>query len=97
MLRRPRGSDKGDNPARWRGHLDKLLPRRLAQSRSHHAAMSSVDLPAFIGRLRVCLTVAGLALEFLVLTAARTGEVIGADWKEIDFVLDKLGPCRRRE
>ncbi len=84
-----KGLRQGDNPARWRGHLDKLLPRRLAQSRGHHAAMAFVDLPAFIGRLRDRPTVAGLALEFLILTAARTGEVIGADWKEIDLV-DKL-------
>ena len=79
-----KGLRQGDNPARWRGHLDKLLPRRLAHSRGHHAAMAFVDLPAFIARLRDRPTVAGLALEFLILTAARTGEVIGADWQEID-------------
>ena len=79
-----RGLRKGDNPARWRGHLDKLRPRRSAQSRGHHAAMPFVDLPAFIAQLRDHPTIAGLALEFLILTAARTGEVIGADWKEID-------------
>jgi integrase len=76
----------GDNPARWRGHLDKLLParRRLARVK-HHAALPSRDLPAFMVELRNQAGVSARALEFAILTAARTGEVIGAIWGEIDM------------
>ncbi|MGO8847738.1 MAG: tyrosine-type recombinase/integrase [Methylocella sp.] len=70
------------NPARWKGHLDKLLPKPAKLSRGHHAAMAYADLPLFISRLRERETVSNLALEFLILTAARTGEVIGAEWPE---------------
>jgi integrase len=75
----------GDNPARWRGHLDKLLParRRLARVK-HHAALPSRDLPAFMVELRAQVGVSARALEFAILTAARTSEVIGATWDEID-------------
>jgi len=75
----------GDNPARWRGHLDKLLParRRLARVK-HHPALPSRDLPAFIVELRAQVGVSARALELAILTAARTGEVIGATWGEID-------------
>jgi integrase len=76
----------GDNPARWRGHLDKLLParRRLARVK-HHAALPARDLPAFMVELRDQAGVSARALEFAILTAARTGEVIGATWGEIDM------------
>lgn len=73
------------NPARWRGHLDKLLPKRRMLSRGHHAAMAYQVVPEFIGRLREREAVAALALEFAILTAARSGEVLGARWEEIDF------------
>jgi integrase len=74
------------NPARWRGHLDKLLPpRRKNKERRHHAAMAFAEVPAFIGRLREREAVAALALEFIILTAARTGEALGARWSEIDM------------
>jgi integrase len=73
------------NPARWRGHLDKLLPKRQKLTRGHHAAMPYPDVPEFIGRLREREAVAALALEFAILTAARSGEVLGARWKEIDL------------
>jgi integrase len=73
------------NPARWRGHLDKLLPKRPKLSRGHHAAMPYADIPAFIARLREREALATLALEFLILTAARSGEVIGARWDEINI------------
>lgn len=72
------------NPARWRGHLDKLLPKRQHLSRGHHAAMVYGEVPAFIGKLRERESVAALALEFCILTAARSGEIIGARWAEID-------------
>ncbi|WP_424032730.1 tyrosine-type recombinase/integrase [Methylocella sp.] len=73
------------NPARWRGHLDKLLAKRLRLSRRHHAAMAFADVPEFVGKLRQRKAMAALALEFLILTAARSGEVLGARWVEISF------------
>jgi integrase len=76
----------GDNPARWRGHLDKLLakPSRVRRV-SHHPAMPYPELPAFLAEVSRLKGVSPLALRFLVLTAARTGEVIGAQWSEIDL------------
>ena len=73
------------NPARWRGHLDKLLPARSKLSRGHFAAMPYEEVPAFVAKLREQNSTAALALEFALLTAARTGEVIGSQWPEIDF------------
>ena len=73
------------NPARWRGHLDKLLPKRGKLTRGHHAAMDYTDVPAFVGQLRERQGIASLALEFTILTAARSGEVLGARWFEFDF------------
>jgi integrase len=81
-----RGYRDGENPARWKGHLDHLLPAKSKVRRvQHHAAMPYAELPGFMNALREQDSVAARALEFLVLTAARTGEVIGARWKEIDF------------
>ena len=80
-----RGLRTGENPARWRGHLDMLLPRQSKLSRGHHAALSYEDVPAFLTRLRQSEAMSALALEFLILTAARTGEVIGARWREFDI------------
>ncbi|MFM9941245.1 MAG: tyrosine-type recombinase/integrase [Hyphomicrobiaceae bacterium] len=79
-----KGLREGENPARWRGHLDNLLAKRQKLQRGHHAAMPWSDLPAFLARLRKREAVAALALEFTILTAARTGEVLGARWDEID-------------
>ncbi len=73
------------NPARWRGHLDKLLPKRQKLTRGHHAAMAFDDVPEFIGKLREREATAAMALEFLILTAARSGEVLGARWAEFDL------------
>lgn len=73
------------NPARWRGHLDKLLAKRQKLTRGHHAAMAFDDVPEFMGRLREREAAAALALEFLILTAARSGEVLGARWAEFDL------------
>jgi integrase len=73
------------NPARWRGHLDMLLAKRSKLSRGHHAAMPFHDIAEFVGKLRVDLTVTAQALEFLILTAARRGEVLGAMWSEVDM------------
>jgi integrase len=73
------------NPARWRGHLDKLLAKRQKLTRGHHAAMPFDDVPEFIGKLRERPAIAAMALEFLILTAARSGEVLGARWAEMDM------------
>ena len=84
-----RGYRDGENPARWRGHLDKLLPARSkVREVEHHAALPYAELPAFLASLREQEGIAARALEFPILTAARTGEVIGARWNEIDL-LDK--------
>jgi integrase len=81
-----RGYRDGENPARWRGHLDKLLPARSKVHKvEHHAALSHEELSTFLMALRQREAVAARALEFLILTAARTGEVIGARWSEIDL------------
>ena len=74
-----------DNPARLRGHLDHLLAKRPKLSRGHHAAMPYADVPGFIAELRQREAVAALALEYLILTAARAGEIRGARWSEIDL------------
>ena len=73
------------NPARWRGHLDKLLPKRQKLTRGHHAAMPFADVPQFMVSLQKRDAVTALALEFVILTAARSGEALGARWAEIDF------------
>ena len=80
-----KGFREGENPARWRGHLDHLLPRRSKLARGHHAAMPYESVAAFIGDLRQRKATGALALEFCILTAARTGEVLGARWSEIDL------------
>lgn len=80
-----KGLREGENPARWRGHLDKLLAPRQKLQRGHMAAMPFGDVPAFVARLREREAVAARALEFLILTAARSGEVRGATWSEIDL------------
>ena len=76
----------GTNPARWKGHLDQVLPapRKLAPV-EHHAAMDYRQLPAFMTQVRADDNVAARALEFLIHTAARTGEALGACWSEIDL------------
>jgi integrase len=76
----------GDNPARWRGHLKNLLPRRgKAPQAGHHAALPFDELPDFMAKLREQRGTAAAALEFTILTAARTGETIAGCWSEIDF------------
>lgn len=81
-----RGYRQGENPARWRGHLSEVLPERgKVRKVKHHAALPAADLPAFMRALRSQDGMGALALEFAILTAARTGEVIGAPWSEIDL------------
>ena len=79
------GHRAGDNPAAWKGHLDQLLPRRSKLAQRHHPAMARVKLPAFNAALRERDAMAAKALEFLILTAARAGEVMRAPWEEVDF------------
>ena len=80
-----RGLRSRENPARWRGHLSSLLPKRQRLTRGHHAAMPFNEVPDFIARLRGMDGIGARALEFAILTAARTGEVINARWSELDM------------
>ena len=81
-----RGYRKGENPARWRSHLDKLLPARTRVRRvEHHAALAYAQMSDFMEVLRRQEGIAARALEFTILTAARTGETIRAKWGEIDM------------
>ena len=79
-----RGLRTGENPARWRGHLENLLPRRNKLQRGHHPALPYHEMPKFIEALRKRRAISARALEFTILTASRTGEVIGAKWSEIN-------------
>ncbi len=81
-----RGYREGENPARWRAHLDKLLPKKTKVRRvEHHAALPYPEIGAFMAELQEQQGIAAGALEFAILTAARTGEVIGAPWKEFNL------------
>jgi integrase len=81
-----RGYREGDNPARWRGHLENLLPKRSKVRRvEHHAALPYAEIGTFMIELRQQQGFTARALEFAILTAARTGEVIGARWSEVNF------------
>jgi len=81
-----RGFRQGPNPAQWKGNLAHLLPPRAKVRRvEHHAALASDDIHEFLAELRVRRSMAARALEFAILTAARTGEVLGAMWGEIDL------------
>jgi integrase len=76
----------GENPARWKGHLDQLLPKPSKVAKiEHHAALPYRDMGAFIVELRKQKGIGAAALEFAILTAARSGEVRGATWSEIDL------------
>ncbi len=80
-----RGYRKGENPARWKGHLDMLLPARAkVQKVEHHAALDYREIGAFMAELAKVEGMGARALEFAILTVARSGEVRGATWAEID-------------
>ena len=80
------GLRRGANPATWRGHLQEALPARSeVQPVQHFRAMEFRDLPAFMVELCQIDTVGAAALRFLILTAARAGEVLGAQWPEINW------------
>jgi integrase len=81
-----RGYRQGENPARWRGHLNNLLPKRSKVAKvEHHAALPYAEMAEFMAALRKQEGMGTRALEFAILTAARTGEVIGTQWDEIDL------------
>jgi integrase len=81
-----RGYRAGLNPARWRGHLSETLPKReKVKQVKHHAALPVAELPAFMANLRQQEGMGALALEFAILTASRTSEVLGAKWSEMDL------------
>lgn len=80
-----RGLRAGENPAEWKGNLQQILAAPKTLQRGHHSAMPYADLPAFVLRLRAAGTVSAAALEFLILTAARSGEARGAVIDEIDL------------
>ncbi len=76
----------GENPARWKGHLDQALPARSKVARvEHHAALPWAEIGGFMAELDKQDGISALALRFTILTAARTGEAIGATWGEIDM------------
>jgi integrase len=76
----------GENPARWKGNLQHVLPARARLAKpQHHAALPYAEISTFMAALRIRDGVAARALEFTILTAARTGEVVGARWNEIDL------------
>lgn len=80
------GLRTGENSARWKGHLDNLLPKRSKVARvEHYAALPYRKIPAFMADLRARDSVAAKALEFAILTCGRTGEVLGARWPEFDL------------
>lgn len=80
-----RGYRDGENPARWRGHIPQILPARSKLTRGHHKAMPYAELPLFMSQLRAREAMAALALEFVILTATRTSELLGAKWGEVDL------------
>lgn len=80
-----RGYRQGENPARWRDHLDKLLPKpSKVRKKKHHPALPYDEMATFMAKLRRQDGVAARALEFTILTAARTTETLESDWTEIE-------------
>jgi integrase len=76
----------GDNPARWRGHLEHVLPKQSAVAAvEHHPALAYQDVAGFVAKLKTHKAVAASAMLFAILTAARSNEVVGACWSEIDL------------
>ncbi len=80
-----RGFREGENPARWRGHLDNLLAKKKSLTRGHHASMPYAEVTTLIARLRERGGIGARCLEFAVYAAARSGEARGARWDEIDL------------
>jgi integrase len=92
-----RGLRTGDNPARWTGHLDQLLPsKRELQPVEHFAALPHAQIPGFLAKLRQRSGATERLIEFIVLTAARKGEALGARWDEIDGTIWTIPPERMK-
>ena len=90
-----RGYRSGETPARWRGHLDKLLPKRSKVAKvDHHEALPYSEAGAFMRELRKREGIAPKALEFLILTAARVSETVNAKWDE-STCKGVCGPCQQ--
>jgi integrase len=81
---RAQGYRSGENPARWKGHLDLLLPKNNRTAPRHHPALPFSEVGSFLRELRDRQSMAARALEFLILTGVRTNEAVGARWDEID-------------
>lgn len=82
------GMRSSEKPAHWRGHLDQVLAQPRKVHRGHHAALAYLELPAFIAQLRRRQALAAYALEFSILSAARTGDAIAATWSDIDLAAE---------
>jgi integrase len=83
---RVRGYRNGENPARWKGHLDNILPAKSAIAKpKHHSSLPYTDIGTFWPRLQVQDGLGARALEFVILTVTRSGETFGARWPEVDF------------
>lgn len=81
-----KGWREGENPAAWRGNLDNILPKpSKLKNVQHHAAMPYADVPAFVTQLRGRQGLSARALELLIFTACRSGEVLNARWSEVDL------------
>lgn len=82
---RVQGLCSGENPARWRGHLNFVLAKQSKLTRGHHAALAYAAMPAFMADLAGRDALAARALEFTIFNVARSGEALGATWAEIDL------------
>jgi integrase len=80
-----KGFRTGENPATWRGHLEHFLAKPAKLTRGHHAAMPYEEVPSFIAELWTREALAARALELCILTAARSGEILGMRWPEVEF------------
>jgi hypothetical protein len=80
-----RGYRTGENPARWKGHLQNLLPKRAPGTQKHHAALPPSEVPALVAALRTRGGDLAEVLELAILCASRIGEVLGARWVEFDL------------
>ena len=87
------GLRTGENPAAWRGHLSHLLPKRQKLTRVHHAALPYAEMPAFVAMLRKDESISAKALQFCVLTAARTGTGALAAGGTRSICRLRCGPC----
>lgn len=92
-----KGNRTGENPARWRGHLEHLLPKRRKLIRGHHRAIPYTKAPAVLAEVRRRSGMGARALEFTILTVGREDMILGARWKEIDGSLWTIPPERMKE